>query len=401
MTRGPIPSHFWRRPEIFTAVAKFDCTTLIIEVRKATALSQEQVARLTGLSQSVISRIESGRLVLRDVVKIRALLDGLGAPQMVPELSSVPELEADAGTLAEQLSQTMPRDYIEAQNRGPRHSLHTASCYAHLVGHNRPAARGADRTALLKVGARVAEWLGWLLQDHGDMPAAERWTGRALEWAHDAGDPVMTAYVLFRKANLATAQGHTGRALGLARTAQHYCSLPRIQALALQQEAHVHAHNGDLPRALARLDSAHQRASLPDSDTGDETLDLDYCRPAYIELQRARCLLEPSPRQALTVLEQITAVDSVAAGDRGMLQACQARAYTASGDLDHGLQLASQALDSAVDTGSARVLTELRAIGRQIANHPGKKPVQADGFLRYLTTADLLRVDRGQRQRAQ
>jgi hypothetical protein len=46
----------------------------------------------------------------------------------------------------------------------------------------------------LQVGARYAEFASWLNQDSGNARAATHWADRAMEWAQEAGNPLMVSY---------------------------------------------------------------------------------------------------------------------------------------------------------------------------------------------------------------
>ncbi|WP_199860156.1 helix-turn-helix domain-containing protein, partial [Thermobifida halotolerans] len=76
-----LPKEFWTHPAVAQAVARLDVTALIRQARTLTPITQEQLARLTGLTQPTISRIESGRTQPRDLARVRALLASLGAPE--------------------------------------------------------------------------------------------------------------------------------------------------------------------------------------------------------------------------------------------------------------------------------------------------------------------------------
>ena len=61
------------------------------------------------------------------------------------------------------------------------------------------SSRGETRTEVTQLAARYAESAAWLYEDISDMARARYWTGRAMEWAHEAGDPLMLAWTLFRR----------------------------------------------------------------------------------------------------------------------------------------------------------------------------------------------------------
>ena len=57
-----------------------DLAAALLRLRRATGLSGERLARRCGMSQSKVSRIETGRL-LPSVVDVEQMLNGLGVDQ--------------------------------------------------------------------------------------------------------------------------------------------------------------------------------------------------------------------------------------------------------------------------------------------------------------------------------
>jgi hypothetical protein len=51
-----------------------------------------------------------------------------------------------------------------------------------------PTCTGARRAEFVTLALTYAESAAWLYEDSGQMPAATFWVGRAMEWAHEAGD---------------------------------------------------------------------------------------------------------------------------------------------------------------------------------------------------------------------
>ncbi|MFJ7910243.1 hypothetical protein [Kitasatospora sp. NPDC096204] len=230
-------------------------------------------------------------------------------------------------------------------------------------------AEGRARDELLTIGARTAEFLGWLNQDLGDFDRALFWSDRAMEWAQEAGDDVMAAYVLFRKSNQATAQRNAPKAVSLARAAQRSVGAThRIRALAAQQEAQGHAMMGNSRFAQAKFDEAHEIAAAPDDSHADDALDLAYCTPTYIEMQRANCLIElGDPHTAVGMLEaELRVLPPVYRNDQGVYLSRLARAYAVSGEPEQAAAAADRALSIAVDTESARAMSELSAAGKAL-----------------------------------
>ncbi|MDT0446053.1 tetratricopeptide repeat protein [Streptomyces johnsoniae] len=246
--------------------------------------------------------------------------------------------------------------------------LHQAHCIMRVLDRSAVPAR----QELLGTGSRVAEFLGWLFQDLGDFRTAAYWSDRSMEWAQEAADDQMQSYVLFRKANQATAQANPQRAVGLARAAQRMPGMmPRITALAAQQEAQGHALMGNPKAALAKFDEAHALASRANATDPGRTLDTSYCTPTYVEMQRANCWMDlGDPRRAAQLFEAgLAAVPQVFRNDRGVYLARLARAYVVADEPERGADAATKALTIAGQTGSARTMNELAAVLRAAPRH--------------------------------
>jgi hypothetical protein len=59
------------------------------------------------------------------------------------------------------------------------------------------------RRELLAVGARAAEFVGWLQRDARQPRLAVHWRDRATEWAQEAGDWPMQGYLPLKKSQAA------------------------------------------------------------------------------------------------------------------------------------------------------------------------------------------------------
>jgi len=102
---------------------------------------------------------------------------------------------------------------------GPRYLVPAVQSQLPLIDRLCQASRGADRAKVVAVGARFAEFCGWLYQDSGQPDSAVFWTSRALDYALELNDPQLIAYVTMRKSNIATDYGSPGHGLGLANAA--------------------------------------------------------------------------------------------------------------------------------------------------------------------------------------
>lgn len=75
-----MPQHVWEAEEVQQALTERDFGTLCLLIRRLGSLRQEDMARLTGLSQPFLSMLEAGVRKLTNIDKIVRLLDGLEVP---------------------------------------------------------------------------------------------------------------------------------------------------------------------------------------------------------------------------------------------------------------------------------------------------------------------------------
>jgi hypothetical protein len=212
---------------------------------------------------------------------------------------------AHASEVTDHLTRALPELSTADWLLGPHQVLGTVGGHLDLVQQLLPNIAGATRSRLLQVGARYAEFASWLNQDSGNTRAATHWADRAMEWAQEAGNPLMVSYVLVRKSDQAAATRDAPRTIGLAQTAlQHRRRLTsRGRAVALQQEAVGHALAGNEVACQRALDTAAQLAERSQQE-GDEGPGR-YCTPAYVEIQRAATWIELGrPDRAITLFEE-------------------------------------------------------------------------------------------------
>ncbi|MFB7114019.1 helix-turn-helix domain-containing protein [Streptomyces sp. NPDC056291] len=75
-----VPEHVWLDPEVETALTDWDYGRASRLIRLRGGLRQEDMARITGLSQAFLSMLESGNRRLTNIDKIMEFLTGLGVP---------------------------------------------------------------------------------------------------------------------------------------------------------------------------------------------------------------------------------------------------------------------------------------------------------------------------------
>jgi transcriptional regulator with XRE-family HTH domain len=106
-----VPTRVWQDEAVRSALADWDFGQVSRMVRQLVPLRQEDVAALTGLSQSYLSMLECGDRRLTDVSRVVQFLTGLGTPPdlvrlPLPGISPLPDAAAPARTAAS--GQTAP-----------------------------------------------------------------------------------------------------------------------------------------------------------------------------------------------------------------------------------------------------------------------------------------------------
>ncbi|MFF2116271.1 hypothetical protein ACFVXH_03005 [Kitasatospora sp. NPDC058184] len=387
-----LPAGLLSNPEMITACRRRDFAA-VFRLLKLAGIYPSLIARACDMTPSRVGEVLSGKRRIEKIDLIERIADGLHIPGRLlglapraweqeepvaqprprpPEPSADgrrPTAPIDPELLVSHLRAAMPSHYRAANLLGSRHALDAVTQHVHLLDRLQQATGGRARDDLLTIGTRTAEFLGWLNQDLGDFDQALFWSDRAMEWAQEAGDDVMAAYVLFRKSNQATAQRNAQKAVSLARAAQRSVGAThRIRALAAQQEAQGHAMMGNPRFAQAKFDEAHDIAATPDVSHTDDALDLAYCTPTYIEMQRANCLIElGDPHTAVGMFEaELRALPPIYRNDQGVYLSRLARAYAVSGEPEQAAAAADRALSIAIDTESARAMAELSAADKAL-----------------------------------
>ncbi|MEV6924280.1 helix-turn-helix transcriptional regulator [Dactylosporangium sp. NPDC051485] len=150
------------------------------------------------------------------------------------------------------------------QSGRPADVLKIAAAIVHSLRTQAGLARGADRTGLLRVGARFAEYSGWMAQESGDPRACAWWNGLAGDMAHEAGDGELGTYLLIRAAELALYDDDPLGTVRAAEAALAAATTPRVRAMALQRLAQGHGLAGNELECLRMLDRAGEQAQEAD-----------------------------------------------------------------------------------------------------------------------------------------
>ncbi|WP_269853554.1 hypothetical protein [Streptomyces sp. RPT161] len=404
-----LPARLLADAQMIEACRQRDFAKIFQLVKARAGMYPSLIARRCDMSPSRVGEVLSGQRVVKDMTVIERVADGLRIPgrllglarrewepsdgqQPLLPVSDVVPTWLPGDTTPDNLSATpitddatdpefvlaliesqLPQHYKGANFFGARQTLPLVLHYAQSVATLLETANGSTRKGLLRVGSRVAEFLGWLFQDIGDSRSAAYWSDRSMEWAQEAADDHMQSYVLFRKSNQATSRMSAERAVGLARAAQRIPGLtPRITALAAQQEAQGYALMRNPRAALAKFDEAHTLASEPNLTGLATAIDTSYCTPTYIEIQRANCWIDlGEPMRAVSLFEkELATLPQAYRNDRSVYLARLARAYARADEPERGAEAATKALAIVAQTGSARTLAELAAVAKAVAHRP-------------------------------
>ncbi|SDG18788.1 Helix-turn-helix domain-containing protein [Lentzea fradiae] len=223
------------------------------------------------------------------------------------------------------------------------------------------------RRALFAVGARGAEFAGWLCRDLHDQARATFWHDRATEWAQLSGDLPMQGYVLLKKAQTAYDDRDAVNVLGFAEAAQSgpWNLPPKVRAEVAQQEARGLAMLGlpmlDVERKLER--SREYLSSAGDS--ADNSGLATHYSISSLTLQTASCYIEAGkPLRAAMLYSEVLNTGVLSTRDQGYFLARRASALALSGEPDDAATVGLQAAELAAATSSARTRREL---GRTVA----------------------------------
>lgn len=239
-------------------------------------------------------------------------------------------------------------------------------------------AGAGQRAAVLQVGARYAEYIGWMFQEAGDEQSAIWWTDHAAALAIAAGDQNMPAYALTRKSLIAYYRGDRRTAVMLAGAAENYRGpvSPGVRARIALQAAEAHALGGDTSACLRSLDRSRELFSDAAADPDREPPLGPAALPGLTDIVNGWCHLDLGrPEQAadilLTQTEQITGSSRARALHSVRLAVAQALV----GEMGTACATAETVLDAAVATGSATTRRELRRLSRVLRRWPRSEPV--------------------------
>ncbi|GAA0927376.1 helix-turn-helix transcriptional regulator [Nonomuraea longicatena] len=241
------------------------------------------------------------------------------------------------------------------------------------------SSRAGPRTSrgLLRLGARYAEFVGWLVQEGGDEQATLWWTERAVDLAAAGGDHDLAAYGLVRRALVTLYREDARQTIELAQCAQTGGLPPRIRGLAAQREAQGHALAGDHSAAMGALDRARALLASHTADGDGPVIGTTHLKDS-VGMVTGWCLYDLGrPAEAARVLEaQLAEVPLQALRTRVRYGVRCALAHAAAGEVEHACALTNGLLDGVMTVGSATVATDLRRLARVLARYPRNPSVR-------------------------
>jgi len=368
-------------------------------LREALRLSIRDFADRLGVAARTISNWESAGVDIRPRPDMQAVLDTALARASATErdrfahlmsidsLTPAPEPETrlpaltadDLGkiTAAIEDAQHFSDDDVVHQFRvrlqilaredgswGPRGVLPVALGLVGAIDRSARSVPGARRE-LLSVGARAAEFTGWLYRDAGGRTQAAYWRDRATEWAQEAGDLAMQGYVLLRKSQAAWDDRDAPRMLTLSRAVQDgpWRVPTRVRAEAAQQEARAQAMLGArLPTVQAKLHEAEELLGASDEPETDDELGAGYRFPLFA-VQTALCYCEAGePERALEAHARWQAHHGFSRRDRAYFLSLMGTSLARAGRAEEAARVGLAVHDTAGEVTSSRIRLELRRL---------------------------------------
>ncbi len=389
-----VPAEFWKHADVRAAVARGDVARVVRLLRRRTDLTQEAIATLTGLSQGMVSQMESGKRSLRNAAKRHRALEGLGVPHLVSqqrpsgglESTAAPKPLTDLCLPGEERWASLPArgrrvGHSEAETLTARaHALRLAD--DHLAGKDLivPARRELDtaialhrdsvhsaavgRALLVGIG-ELAQIVGWILSDAGQHAEAEQVYRLGLSAARQAQDSNLAGNLA---GSLAYQWSNTGReresrdlavaALEEAGPDAH----PAARALSWDRVAWTQARSGDVQAAIRSLGKAHEALAAPSSQeapgwaywVSEEELEVMDAR-VYTELRR--------PLRAVPVLSAVLdRYDATHTRELALYLSWLAIALIDANEPEHAAQVTARMLTLSAGVASQRTDQRTRVV---------------------------------------
>jgi transcriptional regulator with XRE-family HTH domain len=363
---------------------------LLVRARKAAGFTQEEAAYRLSVDRSTIGRWESGETEPLPWLRPKlAKLLGVTLARL-EELLAVDMQTDPAAEVGDRLDPDEQRHLAAALAGARRYLDHSVVTYFRrqldtcenddgaygptttlpvvlgILGAIEQSAREVRLDVLLQllsVGARGAEFAGWLYRDLHNPERAAWLYRRGTEWAQEASDAAIQGYIMLGKSQMAYDERDARRVLTLAQAAQYGpYQLPRhIRAAVTQLEARGLAMVGESLSTIERKleDARLLLAGATSDDDPDDHLS-SYCNEGILTLREASCYLEAGkPRLAASLYRQVLSTDVLSRRDRGYFLARLTFSLALAGEPDDAATAGLEAAEIATATTSERTKREL------------------------------------------
>jgi uncharacterized protein YfiM (DUF2279 family) len=367
---------------------KRDASAVIRLVRWNTDLSQTALARITGLVQSTVFDIISGKTDLKHQGRIDSVLDGFWphrqpgapipatrAPSSAPTNSSVVSTASVAGSsenLWQQVAQLSEPEAAHILRRADRQATDTnlyGLVMRYLTSRVGPALVAEESgSATFIAAAGLTEMAGWMAHDSGHDDLAARHFQRALNLARAGEDTTLTAQIWASRAHLALYRVDTEAALIAAEQAWRHLDGREDTALrgrVLAMLTRAHAARGDAVIARRFLAQAEHLLSVPTSPRSQWTSPFDL---ASLASEAARGLhdLKDHAAAADHARHVLCLRSPERARARALASLTLARALLSQGQVEEAASVAGQIAASEAVKGSAVAEAHLRTVAREL-----------------------------------
>ncbi len=255
------------------------------------------------------------------------------------------------------------------QTASPGVVLPAAIAQTHVLRGLALKAPPGIRDEFLVLGARFAEYAGWMAQEAGNSQAALWWTAKAVDMAAAGNDHDLAVYSLVRRALVTLYRDDAAQTIELARQAQVRKDVPRrIRGLAAQREAQGHALAGDYDACMRLLDEARELLA-GDSDRPDPSVLGSMNLTDPVSMATGWCLYELGrPKEAAEILDaQVALIRPQALRSQARYGARQALAHASAGHVEHACDLTGRLLTISDVVASATITTDLRRLARVLS----------------------------------
>jgi transcriptional regulator with XRE-family HTH domain len=359
--------------------------------RKTAGLTQEELAYRVGVDRSTVGRWEAGETEPQPWLRGKLArhlnitpdhLDGLLTTEPAPDDGDAFDRLARAieqprrvdDAVVDHLAAVLARQRQAEDVIGPRDVLVPVLAELDLIERLARDARGPVRLKLIKLAAEYRQFAGWMGEDTDDHPAALQHYARAMDAAQEVGDDNMTTSVLSMKSHLAWSERDAARAIGLASAGRRDPSKVSSGVLALitQQEARGHALEGDADDVDRLLDLTEDLTAAAAERPEDEPPWVYFNSPERVLFQRGVAYVELGRfREAVELFEAARArLSGNYRRDHGRYAANLAIAAALDGQVDRAVAAARESLTTAVETGSAHTVADLRRMRRALDRWP-------------------------------